>query len=188
MLSVWSVFWCLTKRLNFGENSLWISNWLCYSRSNKFCSPTVCWKSLFSSNPGDSLVVAKMKSLLFVVVSVLLVSAWIPVSRCSKKPVMGARKEDIPYIKCQVCEKLAAQLYHQVQKKQAEISPKKVFFYYYYCFFHLGCPLIHFNSSIWEVSLWVLFILSNLILVLVYRLYLGSDLRVSNNWDGGECL
>lgn len=71
---------------------------------------------------------AKIKSVLFVVVSVLLVSAWVPVSRCSKKPLTVARKEDIPYIKCQVCEKLAAQLYHQVQKKQAEISPKKVFF------------------------------------------------------------
>ncbi|XP_059432812.1 uncharacterized protein LOC132166078 [Corylus avellana] len=69
---------------------------------------------------------ATTKSLLFVLVSVLLVSAWIPVSRCSKKPLMGARKEDIPYIKCQVCEKLAAQLYDQVQKKQAEISPKKI--------------------------------------------------------------
>uniref|UniRef100_A0A2N9G5T5 Saposin B-type domain-containing protein n=1 Tax=Fagus sylvatica TaxID=28930 RepID=A0A2N9G5T5_FAGSY len=56
----------------------------------------------------------------------LLISAWIPVSNGSKKPVMSARKEDIPYIKCQVCEKLAAQLYHQVQKKQAEISPKKI--------------------------------------------------------------
>lgn len=44
---------------------------------------------------------------------------------------MGARKEDIPYIKCQVCEKLAAQLYDQVQKKQAEISPKKVFFFFF---------------------------------------------------------
>lgn len=69
---------------------------------------------------------AKIKSVLFVVVSVLLVSAWVPVSRCSKKPLTVARKEDIPYIKCQVCEKLAAQLYHQVQKKQAEISPKKI--------------------------------------------------------------
>lgn len=71
-------------------------------------------------------VMARMKSVLFAVVSLLLVSAWIPVSLCSKKPVMSARKEDIPYIKCQVCEKLAAQLYHQVQKKEAEISPKKI--------------------------------------------------------------
>lgn len=69
---------------------------------------------------------AKMKSVLFVLVCVLLVSAWIPFSHCSKKPVVGARKEDVPYIKCQVCEKLAAELYQQVQKKQAEIAPKKV--------------------------------------------------------------
>ncbi|KAK4602702.1 hypothetical protein RGQ29_011632 [Quercus rubra] len=68
----------------------------------------------------------KIKSLFFIVVSMLLVSAWIPVSNGSKKVVASARKEDIPYIKCQVCEKLAAQLYHQVQKKQAEIDPKKI--------------------------------------------------------------
>lgn len=69
---------------------------------------------------------ANLKALLFVGVYVLLISAWIPVSHCSKKPATVARKEDIPYIRCQVCEKLAAQLYHQVQKKQVEIAPKKV--------------------------------------------------------------
>ncbi|XP_075509711.1 uncharacterized protein LOC142546091 isoform X1 [Primulina tabacum] len=57
---------------------------------------------------------------------VFLVLPWIPVSHCTKKPVGVARKEDIPYIKCQVCEKLASQLYHQVQARQAEISPKKI--------------------------------------------------------------
>ncbi|POO00634.1 Saposin B type domain containing protein [Trema orientale] len=68
---------------------------------------------------------AKLKAIL-VVVSVLVALSWIPISECAKKPVAGARKEDIPYIKCQVCEKLAAQLYHQVQKKQAQIAPKKI--------------------------------------------------------------
>nr|GMD01807.1 DUF3456 domain protein [Ipomoea batatas] len=56
----------------------------------------------------------------------VVVSSWLPISQCAKKPVGVARKEDIPYIKCQVCEKLAYQLYHQVQSKQAEISPKKI--------------------------------------------------------------
>ncbi|XLR43592.1 hypothetical protein HN51_027635 [Arachis hypogaea] len=37
-----------------------------------------------------------------------------------------ARKEDIPYIKCQVCEILAKQLHQQVKIKQAEIAPKKI--------------------------------------------------------------
>lgn len=69
---------------------------------------------------------ANLKAIL-VVVSVLLAFTCIPISECTKKPVSGARKEDVPYIKCQVCEKVAAQLYHQVQKKQAEIAPKKVF-------------------------------------------------------------
>lgn len=62
---------------------------------------------------------------LFLVVSVVF-AACLPLSHCSKKPVGVARKEDIPYIKCQVCEKLAKQLYQQVQNKQAQISPKKV--------------------------------------------------------------
>ncbi|KAJ4811696.1 Cell cycle protein GpsB [Rhynchospora pubera] len=43
-----------------------------------------------------------------------------------KAPATSARKEDIPYIKCQVCEKIAHQIHQQVQKKEAQISPKKV--------------------------------------------------------------
>ncbi|PNY16415.1 nucleophosmin-like protein [Trifolium pratense] len=61
----------------------------------------------------------------FLFVSVVIASS-IPLSHCSKKPVGIARKEDIPYIKCQVCEILAKQLYQQVQSKKAEISPKKI--------------------------------------------------------------
>ncbi|XP_054790612.1 uncharacterized protein LOC129296039 [Prosopis cineraria] len=67
-----------------------------------------------------------MKTLLYVVVVSLFISAWVPPACCSKKPAGKARREDIPYIRCQVCEKLAKQLYHQVQKKQAEIAPKKI--------------------------------------------------------------
>ncbi|KAG8367267.1 hypothetical protein BUALT_Bualt16G0054700 [Buddleja alternifolia] len=61
-------------------------------------------------------------------VVIVVVFSWMPLlSHCAKKPNVGlARKEDIPYIKCQVCEKLASQLYHQVQSKQAQISPKKI--------------------------------------------------------------
>lgn len=67
----------------------------------------------------------KMKRLVSVVL-VILAIGLIPTFESSKKPSAAARREDIPYIKCQVCEKLAAQLYHQVEKKQAEIAPKKV--------------------------------------------------------------
>ncbi|KAK7245513.1 hypothetical protein RIF29_40359 [Crotalaria pallida] len=67
-----------------------------------------------------------MKAFLWFVLVTVVVSAWLPLSHCSKKPVGVARKEDVPYIKCQVCEKLAKELHHQVQKKQAEISPKKI--------------------------------------------------------------
>lgn len=70
----------------------------------------------------------------FFTVSILLVATLIPVSHCIKKPVAAARREDIPYIKCQVCEKVASELYQQVQKQQAQISPKKVPF----LSFHLG--------------------------------------------------
>ncbi|GJR87095.1 hypothetical protein Tco_0211106 [Tanacetum coccineum] len=37
-----------------------------------------------------------------------------------------ARKDDIPFIKCQVCEKLAKELYEQARDKQLKISPKKI--------------------------------------------------------------
>ena len=60
---------------------------------------------------------------------VLVISSWAPVSYGLKKPVTSARKEDIPYIKCQVCEKLASELYRQVQKKQSQITPQKVGFW-----------------------------------------------------------
>ncbi|KAG5595594.1 hypothetical protein H5410_036826 [Solanum commersonii] len=59
--------------------------------------------------------------------SLIVITIWFPiVVECAKKAVGVARKEDIPYIRCQVCEKLAYQLYHHVQNKQAEISPKKM--------------------------------------------------------------
>ncbi|KAI8565428.1 hypothetical protein RHMOL_Rhmol03G0258300 [Rhododendron molle] len=69
---------------------------------------------------------AKIDRIGVVVLSALIVFSWVPIYQCAKKPVGAARKEDIPYIKCQVCEKLAHQLYQQVQDKQAQISPKKI--------------------------------------------------------------
>jgi len=57
---------------------------------------------------------------------------------CSNNPAAAARKEDIPYIKCQVCEKLASEVVSQVQKKEAQISPKKVIF----CFLVLGISIL----------------------------------------------
>ncbi|KAJ0250879.1 Saposin B-type domain-containing protein [Hirschfeldia incana] len=66
--------------------------------------------------------------LIAVVVALALVasSALLPVG-AKKPPVSSApRKEDVPYIKCQVCEKLASRLHQLVKEKQAEISPKKI--------------------------------------------------------------
>ncbi|XP_017240261.1 uncharacterized protein LOC108213041 [Daucus carota subsp. sativus] len=65
------------------------------------------------------------KSTLLIVL-ILFVYTFVP-SLCSKKAAAGvARKEDIPYIKCGVCQKLTNQLYQQVEAKQQQISPKKI--------------------------------------------------------------
>ncbi|XP_055824800.1 uncharacterized protein LOC129893316 [Solanum dulcamara] len=69
----------------------------------------------------------KFDKVALLLISFIVITIWFPiVVQCSKKAVGVARKEDIPYIRCQVCEKLAYQLYHHVQNKQAEISPKKI--------------------------------------------------------------
>ncbi|XP_039066189.1 uncharacterized protein LOC120211781 [Hibiscus syriacus] len=68
----------------------------------------------------------KMEQITLLLISVLILSTALPVALCAQKPVAAPRKEDIPYIKCQACEKLASQLYRQVQSKQAQISPKKI--------------------------------------------------------------
>ncbi|KAF2304040.1 hypothetical protein GH714_026590 [Hevea brasiliensis] len=47
---------------------------------------------------------ANMKQILIVLVTLLVVSTWVPVSFSAKKPVFAARKEDIPFIKCQITE------------------------------------------------------------------------------------
>lgn len=65
-------------------------------------------------------------SLLLVLSAVMIVCSLTPLSHSAKNPVGVARKEDIPYIKCQVCEMLASQIHHQVEAKRADISPKKV--------------------------------------------------------------
>ncbi|KAF7851459.1 hypothetical protein BT93_L3884 [Corymbia citriodora subsp. variegata] len=62
-----------------------------------------------------------------VVLCLVLAWTWMPAAEgVKKRPASAARKEDVPFIKCQVCEKVASQLYLQVQKKQAQISPKKI--------------------------------------------------------------
>ncbi|KAF8393507.1 hypothetical protein HHK36_021751 [Tetracentron sinense] len=69
---------------------------------------------------------ARIESIVVFLLATLLISTWVPISHSAKKPVSIARKEDVPYIKCQICEKLAANLYQQVKKKEAQISPKKI--------------------------------------------------------------
>ncbi|KAG6489038.1 hypothetical protein ZIOFF_050296 [Zingiber officinale] len=50
----------------------------------------------------------------------------------SKKQSAAARKDGIPFIKCQVCEKIAHQIIHRVKQKEAQISPKEVRFVYFF--------------------------------------------------------
>lgn len=91
-------------------------------------------------------VVGKMKGVFWVVVVTVLVAAWMPLSYCSKKPVVVARKEDIPYIRCQVCEKLAKELHQQVHNKQGQIAPKKVIVFIF--FLLLNCFLVFVSELI----------------------------------------
>ncbi|CAA7027520.1 unnamed protein product [Microthlaspi erraticum] len=69
----------------------------------------------------------KMNRVLIAVTLALLASsALLPVSDGASKPSSTPRKEDVPYIKCQVCEKMASRLHQLVKEKQQQISPKKI--------------------------------------------------------------
>lgn len=46
----------------------------------------------------------KIDRIVVLMLSVILVSSWVPICYSSKKPVGIARKEDIPFIKCQISE------------------------------------------------------------------------------------
>ncbi|RHN53145.1 hypothetical protein MtrunA17_Chr6g0488281 [Medicago truncatula] len=78
------------------------------------------------TNSHAAYFIIKERIFFYRLVVPVAIASWIPLSHCAKKPVGIARKEDVPYIKCQVCEILAKQLYQQVQSKKAEISPKKI--------------------------------------------------------------
>ncbi|KAL5728836.1 hypothetical protein ACHQM5_001872 [Ranunculus cassubicifolius] len=67
-----------------------------------------------------------LKSVLTIFSALLILSSYIPISHSKSAASSIARKQDIPYIKCQVCQKLANELYQHVQNKQSQISPKKI--------------------------------------------------------------
>lgn len=48
-------------------------------------------------------------------------------AKVEKKTLATARKEDVPFIKCSVCEAIAKQLVRQVKEKREKSAPKKVF-------------------------------------------------------------
>ncbi|XP_020271947.1 uncharacterized protein LOC109847110 [Asparagus officinalis] len=67
-----------------------------------------------------------MAKLAALAILLLFSIAEISLSSAKKPSAAAARREDIPFIRCQVCHKIAEQIYNQVEKKQAQISPKKV--------------------------------------------------------------
>ncbi|XP_031479723.1 uncharacterized protein LOC116250261 [Nymphaea colorata] len=62
----------------------------------------------------------------FVLLTLVLSSLFVSPSASKKEQIAVARKEDIPFIRCQVCETVARQLFSQVERKSSEISPKKI--------------------------------------------------------------
>ncbi|OEL29140.1 hypothetical protein BAE44_0009840 [Dichanthelium oligosanthes] len=57
--------------------------------------------------------------------AVLLHPAAVVADAGQKKPATAARREDIPYIRCQVCERIAREISAQVAKKQQALPPAK---------------------------------------------------------------
>ncbi|KAL3744791.1 hypothetical protein ACJRO7_013973 [Eucalyptus globulus] len=69
---------------------------------------------------------AKNNAASAVVLCLILISTSMPTSECSSIPAPVAREEDVQYIKCQVCEKLASKLYRQVKNKRDQISFQEI--------------------------------------------------------------
>ncbi|GJN29632.1 hypothetical protein PR202_gb17881 [Eleusine coracana subsp. coracana] len=63
--------------------------------------------------------------LLAVVFAAALLSPFAAAAAGQKKPATAARREDIPYIQCQVCERIAREISAQVAKKQQALPPSK---------------------------------------------------------------
>jgi hypothetical protein len=67
--------------------------------------------------------------LFFLAVFLLCLSSSCTLVDAKKKETKGvvtARKEDVKYIKCGVCEEIVKQLSRQVKKKRDKIAPKKL--------------------------------------------------------------
>ncbi|KAL6839595.1 hypothetical protein ACP4OV_030534 [Aristida adscensionis] len=58
-------------------------------------------------------------------VAVALAAVLLHPAAAQKKPATAARREDIPYIRCQVCERMAREISAQVAKKQQPLPPSK---------------------------------------------------------------
>eukprot|EP01018_Ginkgo_biloba_P015054 Gb_15758 [translate_table: standard] len=69
------------------------------------------------------IAMARCWSLLVIILVVMLTGQAFG---SSKKPIPLARRDDIPYIKCGVCEEIAKQLHLRVNNKRNQISPKQL--------------------------------------------------------------
>jgi hypothetical protein len=54
-----------------------------------------------------------------------LAAALLSPAAAATGPKTAARREDIPYIRCQVCERVAREISAQVAKKQQQLPPSK---------------------------------------------------------------
>ncbi|KAG0499869.1 hypothetical protein HPP92_004560 [Vanilla planifolia] len=68
----------------------------------------------------------RVRSAVFLLLFVSCHVSFFLASAKKKAAPSTARKEDIPYIKCQVCERLAYQIHKQVKEKESKTSPKKI--------------------------------------------------------------
>lgn len=87
-------------------------------------------------------------SLFFLAVFLLCLSSSCTLVDAKKKETKGAvtaRKEDVKYIKCGVCEEIVKQLSRQVKKKRDKIAPKKVWL-------SCMCSLVSFCSFLLQCS------------------------------------
>ncbi len=87
-------------------------------------------------------------SLFFLAVFLLCLSSsctLVDAKKKETKSAVTARKEDVKYIKCGVCEEIVKQLSRQVKKKRDKIAPKKVWL-------SCMCSLVSFCSFLLQFS------------------------------------
>lgn len=60
---------------------------------------------------------------------------------------LTARREDIPFIRCRVCEVISKQLVRQVKEKRNKVAPRKVYLPLTIFSWHYDCSMESFSRS-----------------------------------------